>query len=116
MPSQRVHVFTTRFQSELYEELQALTKLRRTSINQFVVTAVQNHLRATRHDLLRQYTKTVERLKGYAENDPDFEQAIAVFADAEAAVEDPLEGKVVDPRQSALSPAEQSLEDILDGA
>ena len=36
------------------------------------------------------------RLRGYSESDPNFEAAIASFADAEARESDPLEGEVVD--------------------
>ena len=39
---------------------------------------------------------SLEQLRGYSESDPDFETAIAAFADAEARESDPLEGAMVD--------------------
>ena len=113
MPTQRLHPFTARFEPELYEEVQTVTKLRQLSINQFVMTAVRNHLRQTRHDLMREYGDALQRLRAYAEKDPNFDQALVAFARAEVENEDPVEGTVSDRSNPTLSKAEQELEEIL---
>ena len=105
--------FRARFEPRLYEELREVSKLRRSSINQFVIAAVRAHLRQVRGELIAEYSGTLEKLQEYRRRDPDFEHAMAAFVEAELAGEDPAEGRVVE-SVAPLSSAEERLDDIFE--
>lgn len=118
----QTHAFTARFDPELYEELRSIANLRGDSMNRFVVDAVKARLRTSRRQLLERYREKVEKLKAYAERDPEFEDAIQAFAEAEAGAEgrDPAEGTVLisDSSKETESPAaeiDDRLDEILQG-
>lgn len=116
MSARPLRAFKARFDPELYEEIQTVSKLQRSSINQFVTTAVKIHLRESRNELITQYRSNLEKLVEYASKDPDFEAALTAFAAAETEFEDPLEGQAVESPRAEPSPADRQLEDIFESA
>lgn len=116
MAAQPLRAFKARFEPELYEELQTVSELSRSSINHIVNAAVRLHLQQSRAALIAEYQEALARLQEYSRRDPDFEQAILGLVDAEAkAEEDPAEGRVVDASGSKRSESKHRLEDIFDG-
>ncbi|MEM1181350.1 MAG: hypothetical protein AAGM22_23610 [Acidobacteriota bacterium] len=109
MPGRKQHVFTARFDEALFEEVQEVTRLQSGSINQFVTTAVQRHLRSTRNELMNRYEVALEKLRKMAAEDPEFTNSLDAFVDAELEHEDPIEGL---PQVGERSPEEQELLDI----
>lgn len=53
----------------------------------------------------------LSKLRAYRESDPDFERAIAAFAEAEVNLEDPLEGQRIEER----GPVQPKVYDLLNG-
>lgn len=116
----QTHAFTARFDPELYEELRSIANLRGDSINSFVVAAVKARLRTSRRQLLERYQDKIEKLEAYADRDPNFEDAIQAFADAEMDAEDPAEGtiEISDSSKRATSmttDVDDHLDEILEG-
>ncbi len=63
-------------------------------MNQLLNDAVRDYLhrQGTRE---RSLGESLDRLRKYRQRDPDFRESIAAFADAEATLQDPLEGTVI---------------------
>jgi hypothetical protein len=80
-------------------------------MNQLVTEAVAVYVRRTSREVERDLERTLERLRQYSRKDPNFEQAIAAFAEAEATLDDPLEGRLIDRPQTAQSEIEELLGD-----
>jgi hypothetical protein len=76
--------------------LNHLSKLQRRPVNRLVTDAVKayldRHVPTAERDLEARLTK----LRAYRQHDPDFDRAIAAFAEAEVHVDDPAEGSRVE--------------------
>jgi len=101
--------FTFRLEDELYSALSALSSITKRSMNQLVTEAVAIYVKRTSREVERDLEKTLEQLRQYSSKDPDFEQAIAAFAEAEATLGDPLEGRPIDRPQTAQSEIDELL-------
>jgi predicted transcriptional regulator len=86
----------------LYEALSSLSGVAHQSMDQLVTEAVSQYVRVRSKDE-PELKDTLEHLRSYAKQDPDYEDAIAAFVDAEARYEDPLEGRPVLESRSAAS-------------
>ena len=77
--------------------LENLSRVRKRPMNQLVNETVKDYVRRRSREVERNLESTLASLRAYREGDPDFEQAIAAFARAEARYgeEDPAEGEVV---------------------
>jgi hypothetical protein len=77
--------------------LENLSRVLKRPMNQLVNEAVKDYVRRRSREVERTLESTPASLRAYREGDPDFEQAIAAFARAEARYgkEDPAEGEVV---------------------
>jgi predicted transcriptional regulator len=84
--------FTLRIDSEERAALENLSKLEGRPVNQLLNEAIQGYLhkQGPREQSLEE---SLARLRAYREKDPGYKQAIADFVDAEASMEDPLEGE-----------------------
>jgi hypothetical protein len=80
-------------------------------MNQLITEAVAIYVRRTSREVERDLETTLERLRQYSSKDPNFEQAIAAFAEAEATLDDPLEGRPIDRPQTAQSEINELLAD-----
>lgn len=86
---------TYRLDPRFQKGLALLGKVRGVSANRMVNEAVGEYLNSRTAALEADLEGTLCRVRAYRETDPDFESAIAKFAEAEAALgdEDPVEGK-----------------------
>lgn len=103
--------FTFRLEGELYNALSSLSSITKRSMNQLITEAVAIYVRRTSREVERDLETTLERLRQYSSKDPNFEQAIAAFAEAEATLDDPLEGRPIDRPQTAQSEINELLAD-----
>lgn len=78
------------------ERLRLLSKLLRTPMNRLVNEAVAAYVERRSKTVEKDLKESLERIWAYRERDPDFEQAIAAFAEAEASLDDPVEGQLVE--------------------
>ena len=94
---------TFRLEPRLQRGLELLSDIRRAPLNRLVNEAVDDYLDVQAARLETDLEATLQRVRAYRAADPDFEHAIARFAEAEAehAAEDPVEGSAVRARGSA---------------
>ena len=85
---------TYRLNPHLQQGLALLGKVRQVSANQMVNEAVGEYLDARTAAVTADLEETLRRVKVYRETDPNFESAIAKFAESEArhGARDPVEG------------------------
>ena len=85
---------TYRLNPHLQQGLALLGKVRKISANQMVNEAVGEYLDARTAAVTADLEETLRRVKAYRETDPNFEAAIAKFAESEArhGARDPVEG------------------------
>lgn len=87
--------FTLRIESTERAALENLSKIERRPINQLLNDAIKLYLsRPGRKE--RGLESTLQGLRKYRKQNAGFERAIAEFVDAEAGLDDPVEGKVVE--------------------
>jgi hypothetical protein len=87
--------FTLRIDAEKRAALEALSKIEGRPINQILNDAITSYVsRQSRKE--RSLQANLESLKAYRKRDPEFRRAIAAFAEAEASIEDPLEGQPIE--------------------
>ena len=84
---------TVRFNPKLYEALSTLSGVVHRSMNDLVTEAVSELVASESQLASRELEKTLEKLRAYTVQDPDFEDAIERFAEAEIAHEDPIDSK-----------------------
>ena len=87
--------FTLRIDQEERTALEHLSEVEGRPVNQLLNEAIKIYLS---HQGSKEASLEVNlsALQKYRKRDPGFEGAIAAFVDAEAGIEDPLEGKPVD--------------------
>jgi phytoene dehydrogenase-like protein len=75
--------------------LELLGDVRKAPLNRLVNEAVDQYLDDQAASVEADLEDTLQRIKAFRKSDPDFEGAIAAFAEAEAdrAAEDPVEGR-----------------------
>ena len=116
--------FTLRINPEKRAALESLSKILGRPINQLVNEAIQSYLLRV-GPAEQSLSDSLRRLRDYRHRDPNFDQAIAAFAEAEARYgkDDPTEGEVVvgDLEDGKLvaarspGPAEREVYKLLDG-
>src|ERR1700687_4614800 len=92
-----VKASTFRIEPIVQVGLENLSRVLKRPMNQLVNEAVKDYLRRRSREVERDLESTLASLRAYRKQDPDFEQAIAAFARAEAryGTDDPAEGEVV---------------------
>lgn len=87
--------FTLRIDLAERAALESLSKIEGRPINQLLNEAIKVYLnRRGRQE--RSLETTLESLRAYRKRDPGFQRASAAFVEAEASLEDPLEGEVTE--------------------
>ena len=86
--------FTFRINAEARAALDHLSRIEGRPINQILNDAVRSYL-ATQGPRERVLESHLDDLRNYRKRDPGFRKAIASFVEAEATIEDPIEGKPV---------------------
>jgi hypothetical protein len=104
--------FTLRIDTEERAALERLSKIERRPVNQLLNEAVGSFLlRHTPKE--RSLEANLEQLRAYRERDPQFRRARKAYVEAEASVDDPLEGQLVNGRVKPLGPAQRKIREIL---
>jgi hypothetical protein len=116
---------TFRIESTVQAGLENLSRVLKRPMNQLVNEAVKDYVRRRSREIERDLESTLASLRAYRKRDPDFEQAIADFARAEARYgkDDPAEGQVVVGKLvdgqlvevSASGPIQSEIRQLLDG-
>jgi hypothetical protein len=84
--------FTLRIDAEESVALKALSKVEGRPVNQLLNEAIKSYLsQRTRKE--RSLEANLADLRAYRKRDPGFRRAIAEYVEAEASIEDPLEGE-----------------------
>ncbi|HEY6352483.1 MAG TPA: hypothetical protein VI636_24050 [Candidatus Angelobacter sp.] len=89
--------FTLRIDSKERSALESLSKIEGRPINQLINEAIKSYLQR-RGQKERSLDINLARLRAYRKKDPKFQHAIAAFVEAEASLQDPLEGEPVEGR------------------
>ena len=84
--------FTFRIEASTRAALENLSRILHKPMNKLINEAVRAYVVRRGRQAERDLEASLASLRDYRRGDPDFEQAIAAFAEAEAAVEDPIEG------------------------
>ena len=87
--------FTLRIDKEERSALEHLSKVEGPPINQLLNEAIKSYLKR-RGQKERSLEANLAGLQAYRKKDPGFKRAIAAFVEAEASVDDPLEGEAIE--------------------
>src|SRR6266849_10362950 len=109
--------FTLRIDAEERAALENLSKVEGRPINQLLNEAIKSYL-SRRGRKERSLEANLAGLRAYRKQDPGFQRAIAEFVEAEASLEDPLEGepingKFVDGQFKPVRPVQSKIGDLL---
>jgi hypothetical protein len=107
--------FTLRIDAEERTALENLSRIEGRPMNQLLIEAIKGYLRQ-RGRKERSLEVHLASLRAYRKKDPDFRKAISKFVEAEAMLEDPLEGEIVEPQSDegkAAGPVQSKIRDIL---
>jgi predicted transcriptional regulator len=86
--------FTLRMNAEERAALENLSKVEGRPINQLLNEAIKSYL-SRRGQKEQKLEAHLAGLRAYRKRDPKFERAVAEFVEAEASLQDPLEGEAV---------------------
>jgi predicted transcriptional regulator len=107
--------FTLRIDAEERTALENLSRIEGRPMNQLLNEAIKGYLRQ-KGKKERSLEANLAGLRAYRKKDPDYQKAIAEFVEAEATLEDPLEGEIVEakPKEAkAAGPVQSKIRDIL---
>lgn len=102
--------FTLRIDEETHGALANLSRILHRPMNQLVQEALAAYLDHRSREVERDLEARLASLRACRRRDPDFEDAIAAFAEAEARFDDPIEGE---PLETA-GPIRQEIRRLLD--
>jgi|SRR5882724_11650101 len=103
-------IFTLRVDAEERLALENLSRIEGRPMTQLVNDAIISYVR----DRKKQAMETnLSGLRSYRQQDPTFEKAVDRFVEAEASLEDPIEGELVEVK--ALGPVQRKIRNILEG-
>lgn len=103
-----------RIDPEQLEALEHISKIQGLTVNELLREAIENYL--NRRDR-SSFEGAVSALRAYRKQNPGFKNAIDEFVDAEAGLEDPLEGELIESQSAAwrsAGPVQRKIRDILD--
>lgn len=105
---------TLRLEPRVQERLSVLAKHLRQPLNKLINEAVRGFVEKRSIEVEADLQESLRRLQAYRTADPDFESAIAKFAEAEArlASDDPAEGHA---KPSVAGPAQLMVRELLGG-
>jgi hypothetical protein len=104
--------FTLRIESEERDALANLSKIEGRPVNQLLNEAIRSYLgrRGTKE---RSLEDNLARLRAYRGKDPGFRRAISEFVEAEARLEDPLEGEWTEGQLAEQGPVQSRVRELL---
>jgi predicted transcriptional regulator len=103
--------FTLRIDAEEKAALENLSKVEGRPINQLLNEAIKIYLNR-RGAKERSLEANLAKLRAYRKRDPQFKKAIAAFIEAEASLEDPLEGEIIT-AANKIGPVQRKVRDLL---
>ncbi len=109
---------TFRLEPTLQAGLTVLAQLTKKPLNRLVNEAVQSFIEKRSHEVEADLEAALKRLRAARKNNPNFESAIARFAEVEASLSkgDPVEGRPVeDGRMPKAGPARTMVHELLRG-
>ena len=107
--------FTLRIDAEERVALENLSRIEGRPMNQLLNEAIKGYLRQ-KGKRERSLEANLAGLRAYRRQDPEFRKAMAEFVEAEATLEDPLEGEIVETHTAEAKPAgpvQSKIRDIL---
>ena len=109
--------FTLRIDTEERVALETLSKIEKRPVNQLLNEAIKAYLHR-RGAKERSLETNLERLRAYRRRDPGFKKAIAAFVEAEATLQDslegePIKGRIVDGRLEPAGPVQSRIRELL---
>ena len=109
--------FTLRIDSQERAALENLSKIEGRPVNQLLNEAIKSYL-SRRGRKEHSLEANLAGLRAYRKQDPGFQRAIASFVEAEANLEDPVEGepingKFVDGQFKPVRPVQSKIRDLL---
>jgi predicted transcriptional regulator len=107
--------FTLRIDAEERVALENLSRIEGRPMNQLLNEAIKGYLRQ-KGKKERSLEANLAGLRAYRRQDPEFRKAMAEFVEAEATLEDPLEGEIVEAHTAeakAAGPVQSKIRDIL---
>lgn len=104
--------FTLRIGPEEKAALENLSKVEGRPINQLLNEAIKIYLNR-RGPKERNLEASIAKLRAYRKRDPQFKKAIAAFIEAEASLEDPIEGEVIISTSKPAGPVQRKVRDLL---
>lgn len=104
--------FTLRIDAEEKAALENLSKVEGRPINQLLNEAIKIYLNR-RGPKERNLEANLAKLRAYRKRDPQFKKAIVAFIEAEATLEDPLEGEVIGSPGKQTGPVQRKIRDLL---
>jgi predicted transcriptional regulator len=107
--------FTLRIDAEERVALENLSRIEGRPMNQLLNEAIKGYLRQ-RGRKERSLEAHLASLRAYRKKDPGFRKAVGEFVEAEATLDDPLEGEIleVQPNEArAAGPVQSKIRDIL---
>ena len=107
--------FTLRIDAEERVALENLSRIEGRPMNQLLNEAIKGYLRQ-RGRKERSLEANLASLRAYRKKDPGFRKAMQEFVEAEATLDDPLEGEVVETKpkeRKAAGPVQSKIRDIL---
>jgi hypothetical protein len=114
---------TFRLDPTLQAGLMVLAQVLKKPLNRLVNEAVQGFIEKRSHEVEADLKRTLERVRAARKKDPDFESAIARFAESEASMgsKDQVEGKAVErkptkgKKATTAGPAQLMVHELLRG-
>ena len=113
----KVKATTIRLNPELQMGLELLQGVLHKPVNKMVNEAVAIFVSRRKAKVEADLEGVLAKLKAYKRRDPDFEQAIQQFAEAEASLgrDDPIEGTASRAESGKLGPTQKAVRQLLDG-
>lgn len=105
--------FTLRIDEKERSALENLSRIEGRPVNKLLNEAVKSYLhqKGKKEDSLE---NTLARLEAYRKQDPEYQRAALAFVDAEATLEDPVEGEPFEEQQAkAVGPLQNKVREIL---
>lgn len=104
--------FTLRIDPEERAALENLSKIEGRPVNQLLNEAIKLYLNR-RGQKERVLETNLAKLRAYRQRDPGFRHAAAAFVEAEATLEDPLEGEPIEVAEKPAGPVQRKIREIL---
>ena len=104
--------FTLRIDTDERAALENLSQLEGRPVNQLLNEAIKSYL-GRRGQKERGLEANLAALRAYRKRDPGFQQAIAAFVEAEATLDDPVEGRIEKPEPAG--PVQSRIRELMGG-